>query len=219
MALGNKELQYLHMMLQGVKNKLVVKEQDQGDFVVVVQFWRNFASNFEGKIEVVECGEGEEGWYKATVGGFRLPNQAALDAPLPQGKGNLGALGDPDGKGVKTAPAIVVVDRKKKKTEKPVIIPVKQLASGTFRPQFRKFEDYVIVSDTLEGLGVPSSSSDAGGVTAGTRPLAGQRRKGDTAAAGESKRPAFCHPRVAVLSTRLPATSAGKLFSYLKKLC
>ncbi|MFS8003076.1 hypothetical protein Hanom_Chr13g01209641 [Helianthus anomalus] len=90
---------------------------------------------FEGKIKVVECGEGEEEWYEATVGGFHLPNQAALEAPLPQGKGNLGALGDPDGKGVKTAHVVVVVDRKKKKkTEKPYIILVKQVASAAAKP-------------------------------------------------------------------------------------
>ncbi|KAJ0733692.1 hypothetical protein HanPI659440_Chr11g0411161 [Helianthus annuus] len=94
-TLGNKELQYLRMIpwnKPGVKKKLVVKEQDKGDFVVV-QFWRTFAVDFEGKIEVVECGEGEEGWYEASVVGFQLPNPTALDAPLPQGRGNVSMFG------------------------------------------------------------------------------------------------------------------------------
>ncbi|KAJ0697257.1 hypothetical protein HanLR1_Chr10g0366981 [Helianthus annuus] len=51
---------YLRMMLRnkpGVKKKLVVKEKDK-----VVRFWRSFADDFEGKIVVEKCGEGEEGW-------------------------------------------------------------------------------------------------------------------------------------------------------------
>ncbi|MFS7910230.1 hypothetical protein Hanom_Chr02g00103831 [Helianthus anomalus] len=137
-----------------------------------------------GKIAVEECGPGEEGWYEATVGGFRLPNTAALDAPLPQGPGKLGALGDPSGKAVKTTPAVVAMAGKAKKSEKLVTITVKQVASGTFRPRIRKSEDYIIVSDTLEGLGVPGSSSGAGDAGAGTGPIIGKKRKADTAPSG-----------------------------------
>ncbi|MFS8024332.1 hypothetical protein Hanom_Chr16g01461991 [Helianthus anomalus] len=93
-ALSNRELQYQRMMLwskPGVKKKLVVKEKDDNNRFLV-RFWRGFANDFEGKIVVKECGEGEEGWYEATIGSFRLPNQAALDAPLLQGKGNVSKL-------------------------------------------------------------------------------------------------------------------------------
>ncbi|KAF5774613.1 hypothetical protein HanRHA438_Chr13g0612941 [Helianthus annuus] len=220
MTLGNKELQYLRMMLRnkpGVKNKLVMKEQDK------VRFWRTFADDFKGKIEVVECSEEEEGWYKATVAGFWLPNPTALDAPLRQGRGNvsmfgkLGALGDSSGKGSKTAPAVVVVPGKGKKTEKPVTIPVKQVVSGTFRPRIRKSEDFIMVSNTLEGLGVPGSSSGAGGATTGTRPTIGQKRKGDTAAAGGSKRAALRRPRAVVLNMCMHAVSVGKFLHTYKK--
>ncbi|KAF5761122.1 hypothetical protein HanXRQr2_Chr16g0761381 [Helianthus annuus] len=199
MALGNKELQYLRMMLQnrpGVKKKFVVKEQD-----------KELLRQIEGKIEVVECGEGEEGWYEATVGGFRLLSQATLDALCRKGEVILGLLETLMGKVLKTAPAAVIVD--KKKTGKPMTIPVKQVTSGTFRPRLRKSEDYVILSDTFEGLGVPGSSSGAGGATAGTSPLVEQKRKGDTATAGESKMPAFRWPRAAVLSTHMLAVSVG----------
>ncbi|MFS7918865.1 hypothetical protein Hanom_Chr03g00206191 [Helianthus anomalus] len=81
-------LQYLRMMLRnksGAWTKLVLKENNP-----VVAFWRTFRSDFEGNIKVVACSEGEEGWYETTVGNFRLPDQAALKTPLPQGKG----LGD-----------------------------------------------------------------------------------------------------------------------------
>ncbi|MFS7998637.1 hypothetical protein Hanom_Chr12g01156261 [Helianthus anomalus] len=126
-TLGNKELRYLRMMLwnkSSVMTKLVLKENNQ---------------DFEGKIEVVACSEGEEGWYETTVENFRLPNQAALDAPLLQAKGtvfmhvriillsiflslemivltacNLGAMGNLEGRGVKSATAVIVVEKKKK---------------------------------------------------------------------------------------------------------
>ncbi|KAJ0693818.1 hypothetical protein HanPI659440_Chr15g0601671 [Helianthus annuus] len=172
-------LPYLRMMLcnkSGVKKKLVVKEQDKGDFVAVVQFWRTFPSDFEGKLKWLNAVRGKKG-------GTRKKKKKK---------------------------------KKKKKIGKPVTIPIKHVTSGTFRPRLRKSKYYVIVSDTLKGLGVLGSSSSAGGATAGTRPLAGQKRKGDTVAAGESKRLAFRRPRAAVLNMRLPAAFASKLFTYLK---
>ncbi|KAM0040459.1 hypothetical protein Hdeb2414_s0012g00394121 [Helianthus debilis subsp. tardiflorus] len=159
----------------GVRTKLVFKENNQ-----VVAFWRTFRSDSERKIEVVACSEGEEGWYEAIVGNFRLPNQAALNATFPQGKGNLGALGDPEAKGVPAAPSLIAVDKKKrKKPHNSVTIPVQQVASG--------------------------SSSVASGATAGTKPLAGQKRKDDTAAAGESKKNQLFLGPGAGLPTPMPA--------------
>ncbi|KAF5802825.1 hypothetical protein HanRHA438_Chr06g0273361 [Helianthus annuus] len=100
---------------------------------------------------------------------------------------------------------MIVADRQKKKPQKHVTVPVKQVASGTFRPRYRKYEDYVIVSDTLEGLGVLSSSSGAAGATASTGPFAGHKRKGDNAAGGETKKPTLCQARAVVLPTHIPA--------------
>ncbi|KAF5805732.1 hypothetical protein HanRHA438_Chr05g0222301 [Helianthus annuus] len=125
--------------------------------------------------------------------------------------GKLGALGDPSWEAAKTAPAIVVVAGKNKKIEKPVTVVVKQIVSGIFRPRIRKSEYYVIVSDTLEGLGVPVSSSGVGGSSACTEPTIGQKRKGDIAAAGGSKRATLRRPRAVVLSTCMPAVSVGNL--------
>ncbi|KAM0025915.1 hypothetical protein Hdeb2414_s0021g00580301 [Helianthus debilis subsp. tardiflorus] len=59
-TLGNKELQYLRMMLWNKprhKTKLVLKENNK-----VVAFWRFLRADFEGKLEVVDYDAGEEGW-------------------------------------------------------------------------------------------------------------------------------------------------------------
>ncbi|MFS7977959.1 hypothetical protein Hanom_Chr10g00910071 [Helianthus anomalus] len=109
--------------------------------------------------------------------------------------GKFGALGDPSCNAVKTAPTVVVMAGKAKKTEKPVTAPVKQVASGTFCPRIRNSEDYIIVFNTLEGLGVPGSYSGVGGAGACTGPLIGQKRKGDTATVGGSNKVSLCRPR------------------------
>ncbi|MFS8018537.1 hypothetical protein Hanom_Chr15g01393211 [Helianthus anomalus] len=54
--------------------------------------------------------------------------------------------------GVKTTSAVVSMVGKAKKPKKPVTVPVNQITSGTFHPRINKSEDYVLVSDTLEGL-------------------------------------------------------------------
>ncbi|MFS7951589.1 hypothetical protein Hanom_Chr07g00596941 [Helianthus anomalus] len=79
-ALSNRELQYLCMMLRSKGNhtKLVCKEKDQDS---------------ELNICVEKCGEGEEGWYETTVVSFRVPDPAALNAPLPQGAGSSSGVG------------------------------------------------------------------------------------------------------------------------------
>ncbi|MFS7904207.1 hypothetical protein Hanom_Chr01g00033341 [Helianthus anomalus] len=86
----------------------------------------------------------------------------------------------------------MVVDkqRKKKKTHTPFTIPpLVPDASGTFRPRLHKYEDFVIVSDTLEGLSVPGASLGVGGAAAVTKPLVDKKRKEDTAATGGAKPP------------------------------
>ncbi|MFS7951573.1 hypothetical protein Hanom_Chr07g00596771 [Helianthus anomalus] len=67
-ALSNRELQYLCICC-------VEKQPNE--------------AGFELKICVEKCGEGEEGWYETTVASFRVPDPAALNAPLPQGAGNV----------------------------------------------------------------------------------------------------------------------------------
>ncbi|MFS7913652.1 hypothetical protein Hanom_Chr02g00144191 [Helianthus anomalus] len=176
------------------------------DLAVVAPLWRIFCSDFEGKIAIVKCGPDEKGWYDTIVGNFQVPDEVALNALLPQGKGKVflfyqhySSFGN------------LISRKRKKKTHIPVTIPpLVQGASGTFRPQLRKYEDYVIVSDTLEGLSVPGASSCAGGVATGIKPLVDKKRKDDTTAAGGEKPPKLRKTRAAVLPKYKLAGSVGK---------
>ncbi|KAJ0569092.1 hypothetical protein HanHA300_Chr05g0162101 [Helianthus annuus] len=90
--LANRELQILRMMLRGKpgqKTKPVLKEKNEDDLAIDAPLWRMFCSDFEGKIEIVKCGLDEEGWYDTVVGNFRVPDEAALNALLAQGKGKV----------------------------------------------------------------------------------------------------------------------------------
>ncbi|MFS7993361.1 hypothetical protein Hanom_Chr12g01093151 [Helianthus anomalus] len=149
------------MMLRkktGGKEEAFCKEKGE-----VVRFRRSFPEDFEGKIAVEECGEGEQGLYEATVAGFQVPDLTALKALLPQVQGNvsmfvyifsfesdileeivfaagkLGALGDPSavaggGKAGKTVHSVVAMVGKAKKPEKLVTIPVKQKRKADTAP-------------------------------------------------------------------------------------
>ncbi|MFS7968804.1 hypothetical protein Hanom_Chr09g00801821 [Helianthus anomalus] len=80
--------------------------------------------------------------------------------------------------------AVVTKAAKPKRPENPVTIAVKQATSGTFRPRKNKSKDYVLVSDTLEGLDVLGPSSGAGGAGVGSGLVIGQKRKVETAPTG-----------------------------------
>ncbi|KAJ0936270.1 hypothetical protein HanRHA438_Chr03g0128831 [Helianthus annuus] len=62
--------------------------------------WRMFESDFKGKVELLPCGE-REGFNLEIVSNFRVPPRNVLNAPMPEGKGNLGDLGKFE---VKTVP-------------------------------------------------------------------------------------------------------------------
>ncbi|KAM0070672.1 hypothetical protein Hdeb2414_s0001g00015861 [Helianthus debilis subsp. tardiflorus] len=120
-----------------------------------------FCPDFEGKIEIEKCGQDEEGWNETILSNFRVPSEVALDLLLPEGIGYLGALGDPDATGVPKVTTNLVVDkqRRKKKANATVTLPPLVLeAAATFRHHLRKYKDYVVVFDTLEGLSVPGDS-------------------------------------------------------------
>ncbi|MFS7923830.1 hypothetical protein Hanom_Chr03g00265481 [Helianthus anomalus] len=146
---------------------------------VVVHLWRIFVPDSKVKINTEQCGEDKEGWYQTTVGNFCVPDLVALRAPLPtrlskwwweKGAPNIGAV---------TRKAA-----KAKRLEKHVTIAVKQASSGTFCPIKTQSEDYVLVSDTLEGLDMLGSTSSAGGTGASTGSLIGKKRKVEIAPAG-----------------------------------
>ncbi|KAJ0780677.1 hypothetical protein HanPI659440_Chr06g0240441 [Helianthus annuus] len=86
------------MMLERINRKArpVVREKSGED----APLWRMFNPGFKGKVEVIACADDEDGFNVTIRDNFRVPAEAALAVELPQGKGSLGALGDPDGTGV-----------------------------------------------------------------------------------------------------------------------
>ncbi|KAJ0808997.1 hypothetical protein HanPI659440_Chr01g0009661 [Helianthus annuus] len=177
--LENRQLWILRMMLGGKlgrKARPVLREKNEDGLAVEAPLWRMFCLDFEGKIEIVKCGTDEEGWNETILSNLQVPDEAALDSLFPEGKGHLGALRDPDATGVPKAHVTVLVDKQMRKKKAHAVVTLPPLvpeALGTFRPRLRKYEDYVIVSDTLEGLSVPGGSSGASGADAGTNGLFG----------------------------------------------
>ncbi|MFS7972812.1 hypothetical protein Hanom_Chr09g00849251 [Helianthus anomalus] len=110
-----------------------------------------------------------------------------MEAELSPDKGNLGALGDPDATGVP-----------KKHVEKVV--------AGISRSRLRRYTDYAVVFDTLEGLGVP------GGGAVGEK-----KRKVDVAGAGERKRPKLRTTRIDAILQPKPAIVTGRLAPLLRE--
>ncbi|MFS7892581.1 hypothetical protein Hanom_Chr00s000670g01654371 [Helianthus anomalus] len=101
---------------------------------------------------------------------------------------NLGALGDPDGTGVPKQHLEKHGDKKFRRAKKPhepvVIPPLVPEVVGISRVRLRTYTDYVVVSATLEGLGVPGGGAGAGGSSTGVKPAAERKRKGDAVGAG-----------------------------------
>ncbi|KAM0039346.1 hypothetical protein Hdeb2414_s0012g00381051 [Helianthus debilis subsp. tardiflorus] len=169
--------------------------------------WRMLCPDFEGKIKIVKCSLDEEGWNEIILSNFRVPDEAALNALFLEGK----ALGNPDAMRVPKAPVTVLVDKQRRKKKAHVAVTLPPLvpeASSTFRPRLRKYEDYVVVSDTLEGLSVPGGSSGVSGTAAGTKPVDDKKQKGDIAVAGGEKAPKFRKTQATAVPKHNPAGSA-----------
>ncbi|MFS7941782.1 hypothetical protein Hanom_Chr06g00480431 [Helianthus anomalus] len=83
-------------------------------------------------------------------------------------------------------------------------------AAGTYRSCVRRYTDYVVVSDTLEGLGVIGRGAAAGGTAAGP-PVIGKKREPEQKAAGggEPKRRRLQTKRSAP-APKQPAVVVGK---------
>ncbi|MFS8015701.1 hypothetical protein Hanom_Chr15g01359751 [Helianthus anomalus] len=146
-----------------------------------IGLWRMFDPTFEGKVELVPCGE-REGFNLEIVGNFRVPDRAALSAPLPQGKGNLRTMGKFEVKIVPTKHAERKQVKKpaqglgKEKPEDSVAPPLVSQEAGISRSCYRRYTDYVVVSDTLEGLGALGSGAAVSGTSAGSGP-AGEKKR------------------------------------------
>ncbi|KAF5767667.1 hypothetical protein HanRHA438_Chr14g0636831 [Helianthus annuus] len=88
--LDNSQLWVLQMILGRMSRSAmpVVRDKSGED----APLWRMFHPNFMGKVVTVACEDGEEGFNVTIRGNFRVPEQAALEAELPQGK-VIGILG------------------------------------------------------------------------------------------------------------------------------
>ncbi|MFS8025447.1 hypothetical protein Hanom_Chr16g01475031 [Helianthus anomalus] len=119
--LNNTQLWVLRMMLtrRNKKSKPVVREKSGED----APLWRMFASDFEGRVETVACADGEEGFNAIIRGNFRLPTEDTLAVELPHGKGELGALGDPEAKGVPKKQTVKGVRFRQKKIPEATAVP------------------------------------------------------------------------------------------------
>ncbi|KAM0008127.1 hypothetical protein Hdeb2414_s0121g00803251 [Helianthus debilis subsp. tardiflorus] len=144
---------------------------------------------------VVACEDGDEGFNLIIRDNFRVPDQAALEVVLPQGKGDLGALGDPAATGVPKQPVQKMGDkrfRKPKKTHEPVVVPP-------------------LVPEVIGG------SAAAGGSIVGVKPVDDKKRNGDAPVAGGQKGPKLRRPRTAAIPQPKPAvtTETGEEPVYL----
>ncbi|KAJ0454846.1 hypothetical protein HanIR_Chr15g0744591 [Helianthus annuus] len=185
------------MLRRGKNSKPVVREKSGED----APAWRMFAPDFEGTVETVVCADGEQDHNTIIRSNFRVPTEAALAVELPVGKGDLGALGDPEAKGVPKRQTVKGVRFRQKKIKEVTTVPhLVPQAAGISHSSFRRHKDYVIVSDTLEGLGTAAESRSgaakkqaeeaaAGGTAAGP-PVIGEKRRPEQKAAGgvETKR-------------------------------
>ncbi|KAJ0466858.1 hypothetical protein HanIR_Chr14g0676801 [Helianthus annuus] len=119
--LSNTQLWVLRMMLtrRNKKSKPVVREKSGED----APLWRMFAPDFQGQVETVVCADGEEEFNVIIRDNFRVPTEAALAVELPRGKGDLGALGDPDAKGVPKRQTVKGVRFRQKKIPEVTVVP------------------------------------------------------------------------------------------------
>ncbi|KAF5812534.1 hypothetical protein HanXRQr2_Chr03g0087491 [Helianthus annuus] len=103
-----------------------------------------------------------------------------------------------------------------KKLHEPVVVPplVPEIA-GISRVRLHKYNDYVVESDTLEGLGVLGGGAAAGGSSTGSRPADDKKRKGDAHAAGGQKGPKLRRARGVAISKPTHAVTIGKLVVYI----
>ncbi|KAJ0512011.1 hypothetical protein HanIR_Chr11g0558461 [Helianthus annuus] len=181
-----------------------------------------FDPGFKVKVEVLACVDGEEGFNFTIRDNFRLPEWEEMEAVLLQGKGDLGALGDPDATGVPKKHVEKHWDkrfRKSKKTHEPVIVPpLVPHVTGISRTRLRSYNDYVVVSDTLEGLGVLGGGAAAVGSSAGSEPAADKKRKGDSSAVGGPKGRKLRRTRAVTIPEPTPTVTTGKLNMCLQVL-
>ncbi|KAJ0537398.1 hypothetical protein HanHA300_Chr08g0263031 [Helianthus annuus] len=149
--LTNTQLWVLRMMLtrRNKKSKPVVREKSGED----APLWRMFAPDFLGMVETVVCADGEEEFNVLIRDNLRVPTEAALAVELPRGKGDLGALGDLDAKGVPKRQTVKSVRFRQKKIPEVTVVPhlVPQAAAAGSQSGAGKRQ----VEETAAGAGGP----------------------------------------------------------------
>ncbi|KAM0050864.1 hypothetical protein Hdeb2414_s0007g00228711 [Helianthus debilis subsp. tardiflorus] len=95
----------------------------------------------------------------------------------------------------------------KKPHEAVVVPPLVPEVAGIPRTRLRKYDDYVVVYDTLEGLGVIGGAATAGGSTTGAEPVDVKKRKGDAPVAGGQKAPKLRKTQATVVLKPKPSVT------------
>ncbi|KAJ0699991.1 hypothetical protein HanOQP8_Chr10g0362471 [Helianthus annuus] len=233
--LDNNQLWVLRMMLTRPDRKArpVLREKSGGKLFTLCYFpyflslvvtcmhvsadavglWRMFEPDFEGRVELIAV-ELKKGFNLEILSNFRVPSHAVLDAPvLGDARGILADLGKfekriPKKNAEKKPVKKTARGRGKGSSEGSVAPSSVSEAAGTYRSCYRGYTDYVVVSDTLEGLGVIGSGAAAGG-TAVVPPVVGEKRGPEQKAAGggEPKRRRLQTKRVAPAQKK-PAVAA-----------
>ncbi|MFS7990913.1 hypothetical protein Hanom_Chr11g01064561 [Helianthus anomalus] len=124
-------------------DKAVYVEDDKIVALYVVAYKRG-----NGKMTTVQKGANEDPWYHQIIKNFALPKDEELAAQPSTGVGELTNLGIGPEKKKKHAPAVTVAP---KKADAPKAKVAKEEKKGT-RLFPKTLCDYVVVSDTLEGL-------------------------------------------------------------------
>ncbi|KAJ0660076.1 hypothetical protein HanRHA438_Chr14g0656801 [Helianthus annuus] len=146
--LDNRQLWVLQMMIGRLDRKArpVLREKNDDGLAVEAPFWRMFCPDFEGKIDIVRCGVGEEGWNRTIISNFWMPDEAALKACC-RGQRTSWSRGGPAATGVPKETALKFGDKRqrKKKTHEAVSVPpLVPEAASILRTHLRKYEDYVV---------------------------------------------------------------------------
>uniref|UniRef100_A0A251U337 Uncharacterized protein n=1 Tax=Helianthus annuus TaxID=4232 RepID=A0A251U337_HELAN len=215
--LDNSQLWILRMMLARPDRKArpVLREKSGEDAAI----WRIFDPNYTGKVQILQCAEDEDGFNITIRDNFRIPDREGLNTLLPQGKGTLGTLGEYEVKGApkkhveKKHVEKGVRGRHRKKPNAAVVPPLVPQGTGISCSRFRRYNDYVLVSDTLEGLGVQGGGAAAGGSSTGYKPADEKKKRkveDKAVGAGEKKCPRIQTKRTTAVSQVKPAVAAGK---------
>ncbi|KAJ0950255.1 hypothetical protein HanPSC8_Chr02g0046101 [Helianthus annuus] len=174
--LDNNQLWVLRMMLTRPDRKArpVLREKS--------------GARFRGRVELIAV-ELKKGFNLEIVSNFRVPTRAMLEAPVPgDARAVLADLGKFEKRiskkhAEKKPVKKTTRGRGKGRAEGSVAPSSVSEAAGTYRSCYRGYTDYVVVTNTLEGLGVIGSGAAAGG-TAAVPPIVGEKRGPEQKAAG-----------------------------------